>query len=315
MHRFLIKTILFALMSLMLILAVALIPGYMVNKFSKFNIKRNNTIALFGHSHSECAYNDTLISNFTNLSHSAESYFYTFQKVKKYLAQNPQVTTVLIEFSNNQIDTKMDDWTWGYTYMSNMFPQYASFMSVADLELLAKHNSKYFMNCIGIAARTNLIKTLSFNYDCTGKIGGYFKIDSSRHLPARNPVNENENAKASPNKNRISTTNLRYLRKIVDYCNNMHKRVFLIRSPQHPLYEYRNNETEFSLIRERSFGDVKFLDFNNFPIKNDEFADFGHLNFKGALKFSAYINQRIINGMLNTGNAASIDQATNKADN
>jgi hypothetical protein len=95
----------------------------------------------------------------------------------------------------------------------------------------------------------------------------------------------------------------------------MHKRVFLIRSPQHPLYEYRNNETEFSLIRERSFGDVKFLDFNNFPIKNDEFADFGHLNFKGALKFSAYINQRIINGMLNTGNAASIDQATNKADN
>ncbi|HEX8020378.1 hypothetical protein [Mucilaginibacter sp.] len=313
MHRFLIKTILFALMSFVLILAVALIPGYMVNKFSKFSIKKNSTIALFGHSHSECAYNDTLIANFTNLSHSAESYFYTFQKVKKYLVQNPQVKTVLIEFSNNQIDNKMDDWTWGYTYMSNMFPQYASFMSFADMELLAKHNSKYFMNCIGIAARTNLIKALSFNYDYTGKTGGYFKIDSSKHLPAGNPVNEN--ARTSPNKNRISTTNLQYLRKIVDYCNNMHKHVFLIRSPQHPLYEFRNNEAEFSLIRERYFGDVKFLDFNNFPIKNDEFADFGHLNFKGALKYSTYINQRIINGMLNTGNTASIDQAANKAAN
>lgn len=313
MHRFLIKTILFALMSFMLILAVALVPGYLVNKFSKFSIKKNSNIALFGHSHSECAYNDTLISNLTNLSHSAESYFYTFQKVKKYMAQNPQITIVLIEFSNNQIDTKMDDWTWGYTYMSNMFPQYASFMSLADLELLAKHNSKYFMNCIGIAARTNLIKTLSFNYDYTGKIGGYFKIDSSKHLPAGNPVNEN--AKTLPNKNSISTTNLQYLRKIIDYCNNMHKRVFLIRSPQHPLYEYRNNEAEFSLIRTRYFDDVKFLDFNNFPIKNDEFADFGHLNFKGALKYSTYINQRIIHGMLNTGNTASIYQAANKASN
>jgi hypothetical protein len=69
------------------------------------------------------------------------------------------------------------------------------------------------------------------------------------------------------------------------------------------------------LIRKRHFGDVKFLDFNNFPIKNDEFADFGHLNFKGALKYSTYINQRIITGMLNTGNTASTDQVDNKAGN
>ncbi|MFC0516041.1 hypothetical protein ACFFGT_17610 [Mucilaginibacter angelicae] len=298
MHRFLIKTITFALVGCLLILAIALIPGFMVNKFSKFGIKNNSTIALFGHSHSECAYNDTLIPKLTNLSHSAESYFYTFQKVKKYLSQNPQITTVLIEFSNNQIDTKMDDWTWGYTYMSNMFPQYASFMGVSDFELLAKHNSKYFMNCIGLAARTNLIKALSFNYDYTGKTGGYFKIEGSKPLPSSNPANGN--IKTSSNKNTISTTNLQYLRKIIDYCTNMHKTVFLIRSPQHPLYEYRHNEAEFSLIRERYFGEIKFLDFNNYPLKNDDFADFGHLNFKGALKFSAYINQRIINGMLNT---------------
>lgn len=92
----------------------------------------------------------------------------------------------------------------------------------------------------------------------------------------------------------------------------MHKSVFLIRSPQHPLYEYRNNEAEFSRIRERYFSDIKFLDFNNFPLKNDDFADFGHLNFKGALKFSAYINQRIMNGMLNTVNTASLSQLDNK---
>lgn len=310
MHRFVIKTLSFILISCLLIMCIALVPGYVINKFSKFRVKKDNTIALFGHSHSECAYNDSLISHLTNLSHSAESYFYTYQKVKKYLSQNPQITTVLIEFSNNQIDTKMDDWTWGYTYMSNMFPQYASFMGVSDFKLLAKHNSKYFMNCIGIAARANLIKALAFNYDYTGKTGGYFKIEGSKPLPSRNPASENH--RTSPNKNAISTTNLQYLRKIIDYCTNMHKAVFLIRSPQHPLYEYRHNEAEFSLIRQRYFSDVKFLDFNNFPLKNNDFADFGHLNFKGAVKYSTYINQQIINGMLTSPMPHSVKSFENK---
>jgi len=310
MHRFLIKTLTFACAGCLLVLAIALIPGYMVSKFSKFSIKKDNTIVIFGHSHSECAYDDTLIPKLTNLSHSAESYFYTFQKVKKYLSQNPQITTVLIEFSNNQIAPKMDDWTWGYTYMSNMFPQYASFMGVSDFKVLAQHNSKYFMNCIGIAARSNLIKAVSFNYNYTGKTGGYFKIEGTKPLPATNPARQH--IKASPNESTISTTNIQYLRKIVDYCNNMHKNVFLIRSPQHPLYEYRSNEAEFSLIRQRYFSDIKFLDFNNFPLKNDEFADFGHLNYKGAIKYSTYIKQQIMNGMLAPPPTHSLKSFENK---
>ncbi|WP_143014054.1 hypothetical protein [Mucilaginibacter pineti] len=296
-------------MSCLLMAAITLIPGYLVNRFSKFSIKKNNTIALFGHSHAECAYNDTLISNLTNLSHSAESYFYTFQKVKKYLPQNPQITTVIIEFSNNQIDTKMDDWTWGYTYMSNMLPQYASFMAPSDLELLAKHNSKYFMNCIGITARINLIKVLTFNYDYTGKTGGYFKIDGSRQLPASDVTGKT--VKFSPKKTTVSITNLQYLRKIIDYCYSMHKSVFLIRSPQHQLYEYRANEAEFELIRKRYFNDVRFLDFNDFPLKNNDFADFGHLNFEGATKFSKYINRFILSGTLNPGATGSFVQKEN----
>jgi hypothetical protein len=310
MHRFLNKTLLFIATSCLLVVAIALVPGFMINKFSKFRINKNNTIALFGHSHSECAYNDTLIPGLTNLSHSAESYFYTFQKVKKYISQNPQVTAVLIEFSNNQIDTKMDDWTWGYTYMSNMLPQYASFMNLTDFKLLAKHNSTYFMNCVGLTARTNLIKVLSFNYDYTGKTGGYFKINGSKPLPAINAASAG--IKDSLNKNAISKTNVQYLRKIIDYCRAMHKSVFLIRSPQHPLYEYRHNEVEFSNIRKHCFGDVKFLDFNNFPLKNDDFADFGHLNFKGAGKYSAYINLRIKSGMLNAGVTAALNPIENR---
>ncbi|UOE51669.1 hypothetical protein MTO98_11330 [Mucilaginibacter sp. SMC90] len=227
-----------------------------------------------------------------------------------YLSQNPQISTVLVEFSNNQIATKMDDWTWGYTYMSNMFPQYASFMDVSDWEVLARHNSKYFMNCVGIAARTNLGRTFSFNYDFTGKTGGYLKIDTDKHIRASDVANMKPQTMAG--KDSISTVNIQYLRKIVDYCKSKHKNIFLIRSPQHPLYEYLDNEATFSSVRKQNFSDVEFLDFNNFPLNPDEFADLGHLNFKGASRYSAYINQRILNGMLKTGSTASLNKIDTK---
>jgi len=48
------------------------------------------------------------------------------------------------------------------------------------------------------------------------------------------------------------------------------------------------------------FSSVEFLDFNKFPIADDGFADFGHLNYKGASKFSNWFNIMLNSGLLNT---------------
>ena len=98
-----------------------LIGLFLLNRhFANFKIKESSRILIVGHSHSECAYNDSLINNVVNFSQSGESYFYTYFKTKKFIEQNPNIQTVLIEFSNNQIAFSMNNWIWAEKYMSSL---------------------------------------------------------------------------------------------------------------------------------------------------------------------------------------------------
>jgi len=288
-------------MAVSLLVLVIFIPNYLVDKESKFYIQHSSKIVLFGHSHPECAFNDTLISNFKNLSHSAESYFYTYQKIKKVLSQNPQIETVLIEYSNNQIDEKMNDWTWGYEYMSNMFPQYVSFMDKSDIDLLIDNNPKDLMNCMSISTRKNLIRLFTWNYDFSDGLGGYLRL---------NKVSKETNDAVSNKSANISSVNVEYLQKIIVYCHAQHKKVFLVRSPLHKKYEYLKNEKDFTRIRNEKFSDVDFLDFNKFPLNKEDFADYGHLNYSGSTKFSKWFNTMVNSGLLlNKNKQALIDKS------
>ena len=38
-------------------------------------------------------------------------------------------------------------------------------------------------------------------------------------------------------------------------------------------------------LKKQKFENLDFLDFDKFPIKDNEFADFGHLNYKGSKVF------------------------------
>ncbi|MDR6945207.1 hypothetical protein [Mucilaginibacter pocheonensis] len=310
MDKFLKNTGLFIAVTASLLFLIVFVPNYIVDKKSRFSIQHNNKIVLFGHSHPECAFNDSLIPNFKNLSHSAEPYFYTYQKVKKIISQNPQIETVLIEFSNNQINEKMNDWTWGYKYMSSMFPQYSSFMDKSDIDLLIKNNPKDFMNCMSISTRKNLVRLLTWNYNFSDAIGGYLRVESHQSN-AGSGVLTNETAVNNAN---LSTVNIDYLEKIIAYCHACHKKVYLVRSPQHKNYEYLKNEKDFMRIKKERFADIDFLDFNNFPLNDDDFLDYGHLNYKGAAKFSKWFNKMLNSGLLvNKNKQALIDHNISRA--
>lgn len=310
MDKFLKNTGLFIAVTASLLFLIVFVPNYIVDKKSRFSIQHNNKIVLFGHSHPECAFNDSLIPNFKNLSHSAEPYFYTYQKVKKIISQNPQIETVLIEFSNNQINEKMNDWTWGYKYMSSMFPQYSSFMDKSDIDLLIKNNPKDFMNCMSISTRKNLVRLLTWNYNFSDAIGGYLRVESHQSN-ASSGVLTSETAVNNAN---LSTVNIDYLEKIIAYCHACHKKVYLVRSPQHKNYEYLKNEKDFMRIKKERFADIDFLDFNNFPLNDDDFLDYGHLNYKGAAKFSKWFNKMLNSGLLvNKNKQALIDHNISRA--
>ncbi len=104
----------------------------LIEKNADFNIKNDTKTIIIGHSHSECAYNDSLIENFENFSLSGESYYYTFPKVKKIIEHNPQIETVFIEFTNNQISKNVEKWIWDKKYISYYYPIYSPFIDFQD---------------------------------------------------------------------------------------------------------------------------------------------------------------------------------------
>ncbi len=110
----------------------------LISKNANFQLLSTTENVLFGHSHSECAFNDSLITNFKNLSNSGESYFYILPKVKNIVSQNPQIKNVFIEFTNNQITTNMNNWIWGEKLMSSRLTLHSPFMNSEDHFVLIK---------------------------------------------------------------------------------------------------------------------------------------------------------------------------------
>lgn len=296
LRRLTVISLVFALLLGMLIILSNLI----ISKKASFKIAQADTMVIFGHSHPECAYNDTLITGFKNLSSSGEAYFYTFSKIKNVIAQNPQIKTVFIEFSNNQVAERMDEWIWGNDHMELQYPIYAPFITLEDQRLLIEHNFRSYINSTCFALKKQLFNIAGNNYAYTNIIGGYYynqanTVDSLVALQRTKPDTASFRG--------ISKENLRYLKASIDLCQQHGKQVYLVRTPTHHALPVLKNEDVFQEVRRQYFGNVPFLDFAAFPVKNAEYADLEHLNCYGARRFSTWFEQLLKGGLLSLSEA------------
>lgn len=290
-------------LSITLVVFLILLSNYTVRKHSNFKISKDISYAFFGHSHSECAYNDALITNSKNLSSSGESYFYTFQKVKKTLSDNPQIKTIFVEFTNNHVDSIMDSWIWGYEKMSFYLPKWGPFLDSEDYNVLLSNNSKDLLSCFSISTRKNLYRVASRDFYLGDEIGNYLDKRGSKvnSMIAENKFNRTVSKKLS-----ISKTNLNYLRKIIEACKSKNINIFLIRSPQHDKYGDLINEYVYKRVYENRFSDVRLLDFNKLYFPNEQYIDLHHLNYEGATKYSLFFNQILENKILEKKNSVNL---------
>lgn len=279
-----------------LILSTTLTIFLILNRHcGNFQINENNNILIVGHSHPECAFNDSLISHVKNYAASGESYFYTYFKTKKIIEQNPEINIVLIEFSNNQIRASKDDWIWNEEYILNRLPKYGAYMDFEAYRLLLTKNPKGLMNAMPAFLKYSLNQAFN-GYQTQEDIGGYYYLE--RNKTDSLVANINQISIPDNPSQAISDYNLQYLQKLIHCLISLNRRVFLIRSPLHSMYEGYSNEGQFQEIRKVNFPEIEFLDFSKFPLKNSEFGDLEHLNHRGARKFSAWFNQLLLEGLL-----------------
>ncbi|ESU23914.1 hypothetical protein FSS13T_22220 [Flavobacterium saliperosum S13] len=296
MRKFVIKVLFILILSIIAILLTIFLLNKITSERAKFKIKSSVTENLIlGHSQPECAYNDSLISGFLNLSKSAESYFYNYIKLRKILEQNKGVKRVFIEFSNNQIEKGMNNWIWGDELLSERYSRYAPFMSFNEHLLICSNNRIGFLKNQPIISKRNFEYIIKNDYDFTTKIGGYNRLSRCKTDSILKFSNKANKVKA---KFELSRTNIEYLIKIIDLCEKNKIKVFLIRTPMHPKNEILNNEISYQKILKEKFKDVDYLDFIDFPLDNSEFGDLAHLNFRGAEKYSLFFNNLIKDSLL-----------------
>lgn len=301
MKRFLIQSFLFLAIAIGLIASfMVIMDAYIVRKAS-FKCKADAKYIILGNSHPEQAYNDSLLDHFQNLAQAAETYLYTYVKAKEICRQNKQIETVFIEFSNTDLLVEWNKWIWGAKVLSWRYPIYSPFMSLKEKEVLVTNNFSGVSNCLPLSFKDNLVRVLHHNLDYTREIGGFVynpraKVDSFLRL------NISEEFKKMQERKDVSSCNVLYLGKIVQYLKENNKRIILIRSPLHKRYPGLGNEAEYEKILHNEFAGVEYLDFKAFPLPDTDFVDLEHLNFRGARKFSAWFNQLLKEGLLEKEN-------------
>ena len=300
MKLFIVRSIYFILIFIISIFLLTFIGNKLLDKNQYYKLSDSTKSVILGHSHPECAFNDSLIKNITNLSNSGESYYYTYLKIKKIILNNKQIKNIFIEFTNNEIEQKIDSNTWSNRILQVRLPTYFPLMDLDEIEFLWSKNKKGCLNYFPKSILKNIGRNFTYliffkkGFKNEDRFGGYLYLEGSKTDSLINlPIN---NLESSANL-KISETNIAYLSKIINLCKLNGVKAFLIRSPLHSRYNF-NNEIEFKKIKDSKFANIEFLDFKNFPLKNSEFRDLEHLNYKGARLFSIFFNNLLNSGLL-----------------
>jgi len=294
MKNFLVQTFLALLVSLLATGAFYFLSNYLIEKRARFAVDKTKSLIILGHSHPEMAYNDSLIPSAKNVASAAEAYFYSYHKLKKILPQNSQIKTVLIECTNNQFIASTNDWIWG-DKMPFRVPKYNPFLDWEEKSMLFQKNPIPFINANRSSMKANFERIIALNLDYTSDMGGY---GSNNHVLTDSvsgdllvPVDEER-----------SELNMRYLRKMIDYCKKRGVEVYLVRSPTLGEYYKIYPNQDFQDALNTYFNDVPFLDFSGYKLHYSDFIDYEHMNRKGARRYSLWFNNLLASGLLQASN-------------
>ncbi|MBT6514467.1 MAG: hypothetical protein HOK65_06825 [Crocinitomicaceae bacterium] len=308
MKLFIIKIIFAGVIPLSLVFTISYLwSTNIIEKGSYFSIPNEIHSVILGHSHSACAFNDSIIDGFYNLSQNTEGYPYTYFKAQKIIEDNKHVKNIFIEYTNNQITPWASNRIYGI-YLDINVPR---IFPVADKKFILKS----FYKSGNISEITNaIIKSYKSNLEfiISGKRNyleefwhnnitpqHVFSADTS-HMPLDFYFKSSE---INFGKNFIDIysvhrENLIYLFKMKALCKKHKVNLFLIRSPL-PQHVSFSNESTFINIKETFFSDIAFLDFKDYPMNLCFFADNQHLNRKGGIEFSHFFNDSIVpNGLI-----------------
>lgn len=270
-----------------IVLAAVIVVYFMVSKAS-FDIPEDRNIIIVGDSHTECAIDDSIFLRSFNISQSGTAYLYSYVKLRKFLAENLQIDTVLVSFHGGSIQKPLDEWIVGKRNIISTLPIYFSLLKAEELSIFI-HNPTFYSAFIKLPVKSvRAVLKYIIRHTLTYKdlyIGGYLKLNRDKLPQAIERQGNNTDAETG-----YSNYQLEYLLKIVDLCEERNIKLILFNAPTYNSKEY-GNLRELQNFYNTYFAEIEYLDYSAFPLPDYGYGDIGHLNFKGAEIFSEYLEK------------------------
>ena len=185
-------------------------------------VDKSKSILILGDSHTECAIDDSIVSKSVNLSKSADAYFYSFVKLRKFLKINSDIKTVILGISEKSLYKK------NLIYLQNKSNGYFRLMNLNDFRVLLEAGGiKAFIN-LAEASFHNLSRLLTIQESDYRdmRIGGYLylkrdKLDEAIVRYKKNNQQNNINREYSKNQ-------VEYFLKIINLCKEYKVKLILL---------------------------------------------------------------------------------------
>ena len=275
MKRFLIRLMAFSAILATVIAFLIVFRLYLTSKID-WHIPANKTVVFMGASQVSRDVDFSLMENAYNLSKPSERYIFTYAKLRKIIENNPQVKTVVLQCAPTDLWQNSDDKYFVENEMSEFVPL---FYPLLDKEMLHDYSGHY-VDMIKFIIQHSLDFQDFKGRRYLGRIGfGYQSETLLEGTFDRSSVTPKMIQGEYGNK-----VNIKYLHKIIDYCNQHELILYLIYFPMyHPEYFY---DQDYYYERIKELGDVNYLDYSHFEMDDSLRFDAHHLNKNGAAVFT-----------------------------
>lgn len=286
------RTMLFLLLVVGVLAIIVSYFSYRLNSVSIYKANAAVEYLIVGDSHTQFAVNDSIISNTLNISNNADSYLYSYIKIKKMLEQNPQLKGVLLGYTEPNMEEGMEDWNFRDINLRNKTAQYFFMLSWEEVSFLARRNPFSFLN--GVVQfpkmKWRVVKNLNSSSRMTDiGVGGFQHLNKSFEEWSKTRLGTEGQERTNPT---YSASQIRYLNKMMELCKQNNVELILLSTPFHITYPVsRVNLAEN--YHQREMKSFRWLNYSKLSLPDSCFADYEHLNSKGSTVFSEILKEEL----------------------
>ncbi|HEX6430456.1 MAG TPA: hypothetical protein VF008_22345 [Niastella sp.] len=303
MKQFIRKIFAFTVIPLACIVIGLILIAY-ISKTIDYKLGPGITEIYIGDSHIQCAINDSLLENSKNVSKAAESFYYSYYKLKKLIEKNQHIEKVYLGVGYHSLSNYFDKFING-EYVPSVSPKYFYLLPGEVQCKLVAWNRKNFPPFIKEVARIGysyLIKEVTFSSSFGYSNNYTHEMASKPSMEKRLQYQFYTNGKL----NDFSAINLIYLNKIINLCKTNKIDLVFLNAPIHPYYRSKipaNYIARFNEIANAYH--VQVIDFSNLSLGDSCFIPNGdHVSEKGAYE----VTNELIRLKQNIRNIGNNDQ-------